>query len=243
MDDLSNTLHHFPPSHRDWDREWEYEKKEMARLENPFRPANLDPASYPFFEGQLHDGYVLGIEQAGDRLEVTVTYSLLEMFCNTYHDEIGEDWKPILSPVRLMFEGVNYINAVRTDPEGWLKWDDWTRWRSTDDLRCADTFLRGYFYEQAGKVQWVGHFHKWATGTRKDPYNFFLLVDCERVSAKPESERALRKRIGDHCYDAWMYIQALPRDETWFSTGHLRRYLESNGMPVWHIPHQSERQL
>ncbi|MBS1726117.1 MAG: hypothetical protein JST51_05300 [Armatimonadetes bacterium] len=216
------------------DREWD-------QVKNPFRPAALDPASYPFFEWALHDGYVFGVEMQGDRLEFSIQDSNLELFCNQYFEEIEEEHETVLSPVRLVFEGVEYANAVRADAEGWFKWDDWSKWQPIEDLRCTDTFLRGWFKEQDGRLQWIGHFHKWPRRSGKLNWSLFVLIDCERASAKPESERALRKKLGDQCYHAWKYVESLPRDEAWLRLGHLRRYLDAKGIPRRHIPHQSER--
>ncbi len=69
-----------------------------------------------------------------------------------------------------------------------------------------------------------------------------LLIDCEAVTAKPESERALRKRYGDVCYDAFVMIQGLPKEEKWLYLGPLKRYLDERGIPRRIIPHQSERE-
>jgi hypothetical protein len=242
LDDLAKFLHHFPRHHNDFDREWEIEKREFTELKDPFRPACLDKASYRFFEGCLHDGYVFGVEKTRDRIEISIQNSAIEVFCNDYFAETAQEVATVLSPVRLTFEGVNYANAVRTDPEGWLKWDDWSRWRPVENLSSTDTFLRGWFYEQDDKTQWVGHFQKWNGAESKLNGSIFILIDCERVAAKPESERALRKKVGDQCYDAMMFIESLPMEERWLSMGHLRQYLDEKGIPRRIIPLQSERE-
>ena len=76
----------------------------------------------------------------------------------------------------------------------------------------------------------------------KQSGDLFVLIDCDRVVAKPESERALRKRLGDECYEAVMYIQGLPKDELWLYMGHIRKYFDEKGIPRRVIPLQSERE-
>ncbi len=213
LDDLAKFMHFFPRHHDEQDREWELEEQELALAKTPFRPKCLDDASAQYFEGWLHDGYVFGVERIADRLEITIQNSVIEIFCQDYFAETNQERDPVLSPVRLVFEGVNYANAVRADAEGWLKWDDWSKWRSVEDLRCTDTFLRGWFYEQTGKTQWVGHFNKFNSFEAKLAHSLFVLIDCNRVTAKPESERALRKKLGDDCYDAMVFIESLPVEE------------------------------
>ena len=146
LDDLAQYLHYFPRNYNDDDREWKLEEKFNEKLRDPFRPKCLDPQAYGYFEGQLHDGYVLGVERTKDRVEIIIQNSLLAMIAYDFSRETDRDENTVISPVRLVFEGVNYANAVRTDPEGWLKWDDWSRWRSVEDPRSTDTFLRGWFH-------------------------------------------------------------------------------------------------
>lgn len=50
-------------------------------------------------------------------MEFSIQNSTLELFCNQYFEEIGEEHDMVLSPVRLTFEGVEYANAVRADAE------------------------------------------------------------------------------------------------------------------------------
>ena len=242
MDDLAQYLHHFPRNYNDDDRELKLEEKMNECFSNPFRPKHLDPDAYGYFEGQLHDGYVLGVERTKERVEISIQNSLLADIAYDFLRETERDEITVISPVRLVFEGVNYANAVRADAKGWLKWDDWSRWRTVEDPRSTDTFLHSWFHEQEGKTQWVGHFHKWNGSSARLNGSLFVLIDCDRVTAKPESERAMRKRLGDECYDAVQFVQSLPREEWWISTGHLQRYLDAKGIPRRHIPHQSERE-
>lgn len=215
--------------------------RRQEHLDNPVRPNSLDPNSYQFFEGHLHDGYVYSAQRDGSRLEIAICDCVLEDFADQFFGEIEVEHEDVQSPVRLVFEGVNYVNAVRADAEGWLKWDDWERWRPVTDRSQADTFVRGWFSEQDGHLQWIGYFRKWVPNLGNLDTDLFLLVDCERATAKPESERVLRKKMGDDCYEAYAYINSLPPEEMWLARGHLRRYLESKGIPIRHIPHQSER--
>ncbi|MBI1332490.1 MAG: hypothetical protein JST12_18915 [Armatimonadetes bacterium] len=234
LDDLSKYCHFFPNNHREWDREW---KLEMNLAEDIWSaPIAVEPAMERYFRGALHDGHVLGLSRSKDQIEFSISNMELEMFVRDYDGETGIERDTGHSPVRLRFEGVNYANAVRPDPDGWLKWDDWTNWQSD-----ADAFAWCWFHQQDGKTQWIGVFRKYVEGRMKQSGDLFVLIDCESVSAWPESERALRKRIGDECYDAWLYVNSLPPDEVWLTMGHLRRYLDAKGIPRRHIPHQSER--
>ncbi len=235
LDDLATFMHFFPNNHRDWDREWELEKNMYSQIENSPIPVDLGLEVY--FQGYLHDGHVLGIERIQDTVTISIGNSQVEQVPSLVGEEMMVDRDVGYSPVRLVFEGVNYANAVRPDPDGWLKWDSWT------DMKAdSDTFLRCWFHEQEGKVQWVGQFHKHVKKRMKQSGDLFVLIDCDRVTAKPESERALRKRFGDECYEAMMFIEGLPQEEKWLYLGHLKRYLDEKGIPRQIIPLQSERE-
>jgi hypothetical protein len=235
LDDLATFLHFFPSNHREWDRENALEDKMYEQINNAPIPVNSNIEIY--FQGGLHDGYVFGVERVKDTISISIANFYLDQFVTLYDTETDVDREVDYSPVRLVFEGVNYANAVRPDPEGWLKWDDWETW----DSEC-DRFVRCWFHQQGGKVQWVGHFHKNGKGRTKQNSSLFILIDCERVTAKPETERALRKRLGDECYYALMFVQALPQNEQWLYLGHLKQYLDEKGIPRRVIPHQSERE-
>jgi hypothetical protein len=234
LDDLAKFMHFFPSSHRDWDREWDLEKK--MHEHNMSTPIPVDPDVQNYFQGYLHDGNVNSVERERDIISITIGNTFLDMFVRDFYSEVGEEQEVGSSPVRLVFEGVNYANGVRPDPEGWLKWDKWDSWNS----ECG-TFLRCWFHEQESKVQWVGHFSRFGKGKTKQAGDLFILIDCDRITAKPESERVLRKRLGDECYEAFLFIQSLPKEEQWLWIGHLKRYLDENGIPRRVIPNQSER--
>jgi hypothetical protein len=234
LDDLSKYFHFFPNHNINFDREWELEKKMNAHLDTS--PMPVEPGLEKYFQGVLHDGYVYGVERNGETVSISIANWEVEMLRRDIDAEMMVEREVGFSPVRLVFEGVNYANAVRPDPEGWLKWDDWEKW----DSEC-DRFVRCWFHQQEDKIQWVGHFDKNGKGRTKQNSSLFILIDCERVTAKPESERALRKRLGDVCYDAMLFLDALPQEEQWLYLGHLKRYLDEKGIPRRVIPHQSER--
>lgn len=235
LDDLAKYLHFFPNSRRDWDREWELEGKADELTAQSMLP--VKPEDEKYFKGCLHDGYVLGFERILDRIEFSISNLGLEDFVSQYNGETNQEIDFGESPVRLVFEKVNYANAVRPDPNGWLKWDDWQNWRADNDW-----FVRCWFHQEGGKIQWVGQFQKHVAKRLKQSGDLYVLIDCERVSAHPESERALRKRMGDDCYEAMLYVDSLPRSEMWLATGHLRRYLDEKGIARRVIPDQSERE-
>ena len=202
LDDLAKHLHFFPSSHTDFDREWKLEEKMYKEIADRVLPVEIGQEKY--FQGQLHDGHVLGYERTESSITLEIGNILVEELRIQIDAEMMVDREVDYSPVRLVFEGVTYANAVRPDPDGWLKWDDWEKWDSS-----TDWFSRCWFHEQEGKVQWVGQFHKYREGKMKQSGDLFVLIDCDRVVAKPESERALRKRLGDECYEAVMYIQGI----------------------------------
>jgi len=235
LDDLSRYFHFFPSHNQNGDHEWELEKKMNELL--AASPIPVDQGSEKYFQGALHDGYVYGVERDNETVSISIANWEVEMLRRDIDAEMMVEREVGFSPVRLAFEGVNYANAVRPDPEGWLKWDDWEKW----DSEC-DNFSRCWFHQQDNKTQWVGHFHKNGNGRTKQNCSLFILIDCDRVTAKPESERALRKRFGDECYEAMMFLEALPKEERWLSIGHLRQYLDEKGIPRRIIPLQSERE-
>lgn len=234
VDDLAKYLHFFPNNHREWDREWELEKRQIVQHEKSVVPVKAGMERY--FKGSLHDGFILGVEQTPNRIELSISNMELEEFAYQFYTETSQARDFGKSPVRLVFEGVSYANAVRPDLEGWLKWDDWKHWKVNQD-----SFLRCWFHQEGGKLQWVGQFFTFRSGKEKSSTDLYILIDCERVSAYPESERALRKRMGDDCYDAMLYIDNLPEAELWLASGHLRRYLDEKGIARRIIPDQSER--
>lgn len=234
MDDLGTFLHFFPNSHRDWDKETELEEKMYEHIRNA--PIPVAPGSEKYFRGSLHDGYVYGIERDKNDIFISIGDSEIDQLARIVDEEMDIERDVDYSPVRLVFEGVNYVNGVRPDPDGWLKWDDWENWDSGKDW-----FVRCWFHEQEGKIQWIGVFCKMVKGRMKQSGDLYILIDCEAVKAKPESERALRKRYGDVCYDAMVMIQALPQEERWLYMGHLKRHLDAKGIHRRTIPHQSER--
>ena len=235
LDDLAKFLHFFPNNHREWDRENALDEKMYVHIETSLIP--VDPGLEMNFQGYLHDGYVFGVERIRDTVTISIGNSQVEQLSSIVNEEMMVNRDVGYSPVRLVFEGVNYTNAVRPDPEGWLKWDDWENW----DSEC-DCFVRCWFHQQDGKIQWVGHFHKIGKGRMKQNWSLFILIDCDRITAKPESERALRNRFGDECYEAMLFIESLPKEERWLSVGHLRKYLDEKEIPRRIIPLQSERE-
>ncbi|MEI8281057.1 MAG: hypothetical protein WCG75_01510 [Armatimonadota bacterium] len=235
LDDLATFIHFFYGNNVDEDREWELEQKMYDHFKNS--PIPVDPGTEKYFRGSLHDGHVFGIERNKDSVTFTISNTEVEMVSSLIDGELDIERDLDYSPVRLVFEGVNYANAVRPDPEGWLKWDDWENWDPE-----VDRFSRCWFHKQEGKVQWIGQFRKHVKKRLRQSGDLFVLIDCDRVIAKPESERALRKKLGDECYDAMMFIESLPDEERWLTIGHLRRYLDEKGIPRRVIPHQSERE-
>ena len=201
INDLAEFLHEDKWSLETQDRQWEKEKKGLNLCRN--RELPVEPNSTKYFGAGLHDGYVFGVEKKGDRLEIKVANSALLMFWQNYLEFKGRDWEPLLSPVTLVFEGVNYVNAVRADIDGWLKWSNWTSWRPLDDLRCADTLIRDWFFHQDGKLQWICQFWKYGPESDRLGSSLFLLVDFERAYAVPEHDSLIRARMGDECFVAW----------------------------------------
>ncbi len=201
INDLAEWLHEDRWSLESQDRQWEKEKKGYDLCRN--RDLPIEQNSIKYFGAGLHDGYVFGVERWESRLEIKVANLAALMFWQTYLDFKGRDWVPLLTPVTLVFEGVNYVNAVRADIDGWLKWSNWTSWRPVEDIRCADTLIRDWFFQQDGKIQWICQFRKYGLESDRLGSSLFLLVDFERAYAVPEHDGLLRARMGDECFEAW----------------------------------------
>lgn len=225
INDLGQHLGHFPNNKEGWDREWESEKKLLKLLETRTLP--VDAASEIYYNGGLHDGFVYGITREKDRIEMTISNTWADYFSQEFYTETDQELVDLMSPVRLVFEGVNYANGVRKDPEGWLRHDDWLHWSEQPKDHWRDNFVRCWFYEQGGKLQWIGEFRK-QVQKRKLSDELFILIDCEKTYAMPESERTLRKSLGNDCYDAMKYIESLPKGGPWVPA--LRRYLDEKGI-------------
>ena len=208
INDLGDHLYHFPKGKEHWDRVGGYEKRSF---ELRARPIPTEPGSEKFFGCSLIHSYVIGTNRIADRFEIHLFDVNVYSFVWEYSEVKGIEIEDCRARVVLVFEGINYANSVRPDPEGWLKHADVSTWRTTDDLKATDRLLCDWFYEQDGSIQWIGVFMKFEANLSWPQNDVYILIDCKRVYARDERATAINKIAGDECLQLWQEFDELTR--------------------------------
>ena len=205
VEELANFLHSIKWSEATDDRIDRKEAKGYGLSLN--RDLPVDEKSNKYFGSGLHDTAVASVKHDGDRVEIQIDNIWIEDFASYFYEKHSLQPNPVSTSVWLKFEGVNYVNAARYDLEGWLKWSDWKTWRSTKNYRISDTLRRDWFTQQEGNIQWICGFHKYDPNASKLSGELFLMIDCDRAYAVEESDKNLRAKMGEPCFEAWLQFK------------------------------------
>ncbi len=203
VEDLANFLHSMKWSDATDERIDRKEAKGYGLSLN--RDLPVDEKSNKYFGCGLHDGGVIGIKHESNRVEIHIDNGWADDFADHFYKKHSIQPRSVSTSVWLKFEGVNYFNAARHDLGGWLKWSDWKAWREINEYKTgADTIVSDWFYQQDGKLQWIGEFTKDQSNDSKLSGALYVLIDCERAYAVEESDKNRRAKMGDPCFEAWL---------------------------------------
>lgn len=238
-----------------------YEEKWRARFNAPI-PVQ-EEYQYAFRSG-MHDSWVEWIKRSPGELRIRINNDLCQHFVGqickmldihiptflntTYDRDIDKsadiiDW---IAPVDLVFEDPIYVNAVRQELEGKLRWSGWENAGRQKPFQ-ADQFLYDWFFEQDGRIQCIAAIWSRRPGSKVGD-TLYLLVDCSRARAEDGREQAIKKLLGPGAAAIWNDFQAGvdigdSQDKWTHAYAYIERRMEARGLKLQDLRPRSEKSL
>lgn len=220
----------------DESRDIKYDEKWLARLRSDIPVA---PEFNFAFGTRMHDSWIEWVKRTSGEFRIRINNDLVHEFMGVVTAKLdihvptvlntiyGREAKPItgdwLAPVDLVFHNPSYVNAVRADAAGHLKWAEWEDIGPRRGRSKLDQFLYDWFFEQDGHIQCV--IQIWSPAMGDGPASLYLLVDCDSASAQDYRAQAVSEVLSPTAAQIWTdMISGVDEFRGW---PHIYEYVEN----------------
>lgn len=220
----------------DEDRDVKYDEKWLARLRSDIPVA---PEFQFAFGTRMHDSWIEWVKRTSGEFRIRVNNDLAQEFMGVVTDKLdihvptvlntiyGRETKPItgdwLAPVDLVFHDPAYVNAVRTDASGHLKWAEWEDIGPRRDRSMLDQFLYDWFFEQDERIQCI--IQIWSPMTGDGSSYLYLLMDCSKATAQDYRAQAISQTLSPLAAQVW--TDMVSGDSDYRGWPHIYEYVEN----------------
>lgn len=196
----------------------DYEKMDIARwdklVEYWKHPLPVDPEFHKFFNSRLHDSQFFNLTRSKNQVTVTINDLDAELLVLEICDVLELQHPQVPIPIDLVFHDVAYCTTLRSDPTHTLRYDN-VATALPKDKDFHMTFIRGWFFQQQDRLQWVAQVHSWRVPSKKLDCSIYILIDCASATATDRRLPALKKLFGPNIVPLWNdYLNRIDFPET-----------------------------